>query len=248
MTATAPDHNFETPWNWVLSVALHLLAVLLLLAYGLMERSRLDGEPPQVAMEVVFEHPPQPKASPPPPQPAPEPKAEPPRPEKMAVPPPQLTRARVAEKSASPQAGAKGDAIRVAPDGIAVMMGRQADTPRQHNPNVAELSQSAQDFVLAQVVRMWRFNTLAFKGTNWAFSANLVINRDGTLVGPMNKNAPWNPAAIIQGYDTLKEGTLKQALDSFLLALRMAQPLELPPDDGKGWPRRMTIRFRPGDL
>ncbi len=47
---------------------------------------------------------------------------------------------------------------------------------------------------------------------------------------------------------TLPDGTVRRALESMLLALRMAQPLQLPPDDGKGWPRRMVISFRPGDL
>ncbi|MBI1207578.1 MAG: hypothetical protein GC191_09865 [Azospirillum sp.] len=118
-------------------------------------------------------------------------------------------------------------------------------------PRPGELSQSAQDFILGQIVRRWRFDTRRLRGQKAVLTAGILIQADGTLAGPMHKDAPWNPAAIVPGYDNLlldRDPAHQLAIDSFLRALRQAQPLELPPDDGKGWPRRMVLRFSVDEL
>jgi len=106
-----------------------------------------------------------------------------------------------------------------------------------------DLSQSAQDFLQAQVMRLWHFDPVPLKGKKVVISAVIEINADGTLAGAMNRAAPWNPGAVITGYERMPDGPIRRALESYLLALRMAQPLTLPPDDGKGWPRRMLLRL-----
>lgn len=192
--------------------------------------------PPEQAMEVevVREAPPPPPVmeppAPPPPRPEPTQLASP-----KPVAPPQLVRAPPAEKSAAPKQ---------APLESGISFSNKAKPA----PPPGDLSQSAQDLILAQVLRMWHFDNTAFKGGNDTITMIININRDGTLAETMHKNSPWNPNTVIRGYDQMPDGPVRRALESILLALRTAQPLQLPPDDGKGWPRRMVIRFRPGDL
>lgn len=240
MTATSWRNRTTLNWGLVLSLLLHLAFFIWSLSDRLPD---LTSPPPDHAMEVevVRETPPLPPPPPPPPPKPPEPPPpkppEPPPPQQSARPvaAPQLQRAHIAEQSSAPKPPT--------PD-TGISFQRLTTAP----PKAAELSQSAQDFILAQVLRMWRFDPTPLKGSNLTLYMTIQVGRDGTLDGPMNKNAPWNPAAVIRGYDQMPEGTVKRVLVSMLLALRLSQPLELPPDDGKGWPRRMMIRFRPEDL
>ncbi len=237
MTAASRENRTTLNWGLALSLLLHLVFTIL---------SQFDSLPdvnlhlPEQVMEVevVREKPPPPKAieqsppAPPPQRPEPPPQQQPAKP----VAPPQLQHAPIAEQSSAPKRPAAQD------QGISF---ERRNTPP---PKVGELTQSAQDFILAQVLRMWRFDTSILKGSDLTLSMTILIERDGTLSDTLNKNAPWNPSAVIRGYDQMPDGTIKRSLESMMLALRMAQPLQLPPDDGKGWPRRMIIRFRPGDL
>ena len=239
MTTTYPESRTTLNWGIALSLLLHLAFTIL---------SQLDSLPdfnlrqPEQVMEVeMVREPPPPLPPPPPPKVMEQPPPPPPRPEPAQAPshtpvaPPPLHRARIAEHSSAPKQPPQDQGI-------------SFENRKSAPPKAGELSQSAQDFILAQVLRMWRFDTNPAKGSNLTISMTILVNRDGTLNDAMNKNAKWNPGAVIRGYDQLPDGYVKHALESMLLALRLAQPLELPPDDGKGWPRRMVITFRPGDL
>ncbi|CUW39838.1 putative Periplasmic protein TonB [Magnetospirillum sp. XM-1] len=234
-----------------LSAALHVLIALLLQVEVLPDLFPKERSERSMEVEVVSE-PPRPVK----PQPPPEPPAQPEPPPKTETPPqpsppplqrPQLQSAPLAEKSSTPRPAQRPDP---APHAAQSGPGLSADTGALSRPAQAagNLAQSAQDKVLAQVIAMWHFNSGALRGSDMVLSASLLINRDGTLSGPMHKDAPWNPDAAIKGYSKLPDGTTKRMLETFLLALRMAQPLQLPPDDGKGWPRQMILRFKPGDL
>jgi periplasmic protein TonB len=187
-----------------------------------------------------------------PPKPAP-PKPEPQMAPPPKPPPPQLTRAQVADKSSAPVAGRQASdhsPPAVAGAGPSLSM-RSTATGRAEATAAAAggLSQSAQDFILGQIVRMWHFNFSSPQGKELVIEALIVINADGTLGGGMHKDAPWAPGTIIHGYDQLPPTNFnRQALESFLLAIRLAQPLDLPPDDGKGWPRTMKLHFAFDDL
>lgn len=235
-----------------LSIVLHLL-ITLLLQTGVL--SSLDLSPEERSIEVDLVAAPPPKAPPErpsaPPAPQAEPAVEPQKPASAPLQPlpvqrPQLETAPLAEKSAAPKPGPKAEPTKPAGKGT----GLAVDSGSVSRPAQAagDLSQNAQDMVLSQVIRMWHFDPFALRGTRTVLTATLLVNRDGTLSGPMSKNAPWTPDEVIDGYDKMPDGTNKRMLETFLLALRMAQPLRLPPDDGKPWPRRMVLRFRPGDL
>lgn len=233
-----------------LSALLHLLVTLALQVNDL---SALLPRRAERTMEVeVVPEPARPTPAPQPPPPPPPPEApQPPKAQPAPEPPlplqrPQLQTAPLAEKSTAPHPSPRPEPAKPA----LPAPGLSADSGAFSRPAPAagDLAQSAQDKVLAQVLRMWHFNSATLRGTNTVLSATLVVNRDGTLSGPMHKDAPWNPDVVIKGYSTLPDGTNRRMLETFLLALRMAQPLQLPPDDGKPWPRRMLLRFRPGDL
>lgn len=231
-----------------LSAVLHLLIALVLQAENLTALIP-QREERTMEVEVVAERP---KPAPTPPPQAPEPPPEPPKAQPAPEPPPpplqrpQLQNAPLADKSSAPRPTPRPDPAK---PGMSAP-GLSSDTGSLTRPAQAagDLSQSAQDKVLAQVLRMWHFNSAALRGTDTVLMATLEVNRDGTLSGFMHKDAPWNPDLVIKGYSALPDGTTRRMLETFLLALRMAQPLQLPPDNGKPWPRRMLLRFKPGDL
>ena len=236
MTADSRDNDASLHWGLALSLLLHL-AFSALSQIDSLADLKLHLPEQSMEVELVRETPP-----PPPPQQAEPQEPPPPRPEPTQlakpnpIPPPQLQKAKLAEKSLAPKQP---------PQDSGISFERRAPPPVA----AGDLSQSAQDYVLSQVLKMWHFDTSAAKGSDLTIAMTILVDKDGTLVGTMNKNAPWNPQAVIRGYDQLPaDSYIRRALESMLLALRLAQPLQLPPDDGKGWPRRMVIRFRPGDL
>jgi protein TonB len=242
----------------MLSALMHLLVAIIMLVGDL---SALFPERVERSMEIEVvpepprsEPPPAPKPVPQPVPPPPPPPAPPPEMPKTPPPPepplpiqrPQLQSAPLAEKSVAPRSTARPEPVKAAT--AAPGLSAETGSLSHSAPAAGDLAQSAQDKILAQVVRMWKFNSALLRGTDTVLSATLLVNRDGTLSGPMHKDAPWNPDAVIKGYSTLPDGITRRTLETFLLALRMSQPLQLPPDDGKPWPRRMLLRFKPGDL
>ena len=204
--------------------------------------------------------PPRPK----PPEPA-IPKEEPaPKPETAKSPPPlppppvpQLQRGIVAEHSHSGgQNQEKGDSgePKAKPGPLSTFSLQQAPangTPKAKGggqfgpPGLAPVTQNEHDFILAQVVDKWRFNYSAPEGHDLTLYAVITVNADGTLASPMNRSDPWNPAGIVPGYEQTSL-YVRAAIDSFLLALRLAQSFELPPNGH--WPKKMQIEFRFRDL
>jgi len=253
-----------TRWRLRLRLPTAVLALLISLALHLIAfigvwRLQIDLPPePETERVTIVDLAPLPPSPPPPPPapPSPPPPPSPPQPQKAEPrlkqpppPPPQLTRAPIAKHSSGGKSG--DETARTAPTvGAAARLSiESAGSRKSQAPARGGLSQSAQDFILAQILKMWRFDTASMKGKGVVISAVIEINGDGTLAGPMNRSVPWNPGAVISDYDRLPpESPLRRALEAYLLALRLAQPLTLPPDDGKGWPRRMTLRFSIDDL
>lgn len=114
-------------------------------------------------------------------------------------------------------------------------------------------AQTVPDYILMQIAQHWvidyrnpRYSNIVLRG------AQLVLLPNGMLAPPLGKNDPWNPRAMIANYDDLlapEAAPLRQALETFLQAMRLAQPFRLPPD-GKpnDQPRTFTIYFRLGDI
>ncbi|MTJ82101.1 MAG: hypothetical protein F8N37_13985 [Telmatospirillum sp.] len=266
-TETLPKRP-ETWFRWALILSALLHAALLVL---FLNRDWLFGPPPQIQPEplVVDLVPspvrPQPRPKPPEQKPAeqkppeqkppeqkpPEQKPSQPRPpERMAATAPltrpQLQPGRIAERSSVPHPadrnGAAGTslalALPAAPGGTAPS---KAGKPGISGPEGPALTQSEQDFILAQIMKYWRVDFHAPEARGLTLSGVFFVQADGTLASPVNKDDPWNPEAIVADYGALSRYR-REAVDGFLLAMRLAQPLELPSKTGP-WPRRITINF-----
>lgn len=230
----------------LLSLLLHVGVIIFL---SFMLRAQPE-EPQERAMEVdVIPAPTHTK--PPEPKPA-TPKTETPRPPPPA---PQLQRGTVAEHSSaggqSQKTGPSGETM-VKPTPVAPLSLQRTTTNGSGksggpfgSPALSPVTQTEHDFILAQVIDKWRFNYTAPEGRDLVLYAMITINADGTLGSPMNRADPWNPAGIMPGYAQTSP-YVKAAVDSFLLALRLAQSFELPPDGH--WPKKMQIEFRFRDL
>lgn len=117
-----------------------------------------------------------------------------------------------------------------------------------------EPAQTVPDFILMQIAQHWlidyrnpRYSNLVLRGTK------IVLLPNGMLAPPFGKDDPWNLPAMIANYDELRKipaaAPALQALETFLQAMRLAQPFRLPPD-GKpnNKPRVFEIYFRLGDV
>lgn len=194
---------------------------------------------------------PEPKPEPPKPEPQPKPQVEPPKPAPLMQ--PQLLPGRVAERSAvthrSPRNGADGEtqALALSTPGLSLVPkeDRKRGPAGASGPEGPEVTQSERDFILAQVMKFWRVDFHAPEARGLVLKGTFFLQADGTLMSPVNKADPWNPQAVVDEYDALAAGGYtyrREAIDGFLMALRLAQPFKLPSSQGP-WPKRITIRF-----
>ena len=119
------------------------------------------------------------------------------------------------------------------------------------NEDKEPLTQSERDFLLAQILKYWRFNYSSPEGSNLTLTGHVVVMPDGMLAPPFKQNQPWKPQEAMPQYaEAVRSGNelVRRVLESFYLALRLAQPLLLPPDTGGSWPRRISVSFRFQDL
>lgn len=215
----------------------------------------VEPPPPEAQKPVPKPKPQQPKPKPePPPKPAPQAQPKPePKPEPQPPTQPQLLPGRVAERSQvmrrSPRNGADGETQALALSSSGLSLGpkeeRRKGPPGATGPEGREVTQSEKDFILAQVMRFWRVDFHAPEARGLVLTGTFFLQADGTLMSPVNKADPWNPGAVVADYDALASNGYsyrRDAIDGFLMALRLAQPFKLPPTEGP-WPRRVTFRF-----
>ena len=172
--------------------------------------------------------------------------------------PPQLLQAPVKDRSSTNRRddhnGANGESVAIAMGaGPMLSMSSPLDAARgpegSRGPAGEELSQSEQDFVLSQILPYWKVDTHRPEGKGMVLEAIIEINPDGTFQHPLNYHDPWNPDQVIAGYAEMSRlgySYRRQALEGFLEALRLSQPIKVPP--GGKWPKWMKLRFAFDDL
>ena len=194
-----------------------------------------------------------------PPEKQPEKEPEKQKQERLAKPaPPQLLQAPLREKSSSDRHddhnGANGQNIAIAM-GPGPMLSIRSNEDGSKGPEGSrgpigeELSQNEQDYVLSQILPYWKVDTKRPEGRGMVLEAIIEINSDGTLMYPLGRDDPWNPNGIIGNYAELVRlgySYKREALEGFLLALRLSQPIKVPP--GGKWPKWMKLRFAFDDL
>lgn len=125
-----------------------------------------------------------------------------------------------------------------------------ASVPRGGGDGPAK--QDEKDFLLAQIMPFWLLNYRDSRYQHVVFRGHFTLRADGMLEWPFGKNDPWDPAVMIGDYDRLlarQQEPQRLALESFLRAVRAAQPFRLNPSiDSKAYPRQVAVYFRLGDL
>ncbi|MBL8832233.1 MAG: hypothetical protein JNL71_07565, partial [Rhodospirillales bacterium] len=254
------DDALRMRWPVVVGLLLSLLlhALVGLVWIGLEPRALPEAEV-YVPIELVqIAPPPEPVREPPPPPPAPPPAPPPPPPPPLAPaasappppPPPVIQRETAASAPQSSAPRPASPAARPAPprvpesrDGLlapnerpAPQTGVSAGRTRPAEPAgpVGEkLSQSEVDHLLAQVFRAWLIDYRAPRFKDIVISGNFQLNPDGTLGSPFGLNDPWAPDKMIANYADVQRPDMRDqrtALESFLGAMRQAQPFRRQPD------------------
>ncbi len=220
------------------------------------EKKEAEKEP-EKQPEKQPEKPPE---KPPEKQPEKQPQKQPDKQQALARPlPPQLLQSQIKDKSATDRKdahnGANGEDVAIALLGNGPMIQlltkdeSKAGPEGSRGPIGEELSQTEQDYILSQILPFWKVDTHRPEGKGMVLQAIIEIRADGTLMSPLNRDDPWNPAAVIVGYGDLARlgySYRRESMEGFLLALRLSQPLKLPP--GGKWPKWMRLRFSFDDL
>jgi hypothetical protein len=133
-----------------------------------------------------------------------------------------------------------------------VSAGRARTEPAPSGPVGEKVSQSELDHLLAQVFRAWLIDYRAARFKDIVISGNFQLNPDGTLGAPFGIQDPWAPEKMIANYAELQRPELRDqrtALESFLGAMRQAQPFKRQPDaPPMTAPKVLSFSFRLGDL
>lgn len=245
-----PDRLPRSFWAVLLSLLLHAIVLLVLVNEGLIWTRPIEEEPLTVTVDLQPEPPkPPPEPPKPPPEPA-KPPPEAPKPPEPAKPPPEPPKPPPPRPILQPVPRPPPLQLKPAPlSGKQSIAPLPSEAPGSNVPLGPALTQTEQDFILGQILNYWHIDPHAPDAKGLVLQAMIIIRPDGLLESPMNKNDPWNPAAVISGYEQMRGPAYayqRMAIEAFLLAIRMAQPLSLPP--GGGWPRPMVLRFAFDDL
>lgn len=115
------------------------------------------------------------------------------------------------------------------------------------------MTQSESDFFLSQIVAAWPidFDAPQFRGIH--IFGHYRVLADGMLAPPFGRNDPWDMDAMVDNWDEIAyapgpvAAAYRTAIQTFLRAMRLAQPFAMPPD-AQGYPKILSLNFRVGDL
>ncbi|MBX9635236.1 MAG: hypothetical protein K2X44_09680 [Magnetospirillum sp.] len=231
------DHGYsprKTRWGALgLSLALHILVVLVWLGFPMPER-RHDDEP-AISVELA---PASPRPEPAKPRISDAPLGE----GKGVEPPgdakqiPQLEDGVLAQKSSPAKPKASADPSQQ-PRAEAVVK------PKKPEP----VTRNERDFVLSQVIRHWHppHELAAYDKAD--VQVAVVVDANGYFDEDFDARRPWNPAGVFDGYNALHPQSLqRRSVDAFYQAIRKAQPIRLPPalKAKAPFPVRLDFRFK----
>ncbi|HEX6959187.1 MAG TPA: hypothetical protein VF194_14490 [Ferrovibrio sp.] len=114
-----------------------------------------------------------------------------------------------------------------------------------------EMTQSESDFFLSQIVEAWVIDFRAPQFRNIQIYGNYKVLPNGMLAPPFGKNDPWDMNAMVTNWDEVENtpnaAAFRTAIETFLRAMRLAQPFKMPPN-ADGYPKVLSLNFRLGDL
>lgn len=121
------------------------------------------------------------------------------------------------------------------------------------NRKPGEMTQSESDFFLSQIVQAWVIDFDAPQFRDLVIEGNFRVLPNGMLGPPYGKNDPWDMRVMVRNWQQIERLTGPQAaayrtaIESFMRAMRLVQPLKLPPD-ARGYPKVLSLEFQIGDL
>jgi hypothetical protein len=139
------------------------------------------------------------------------------------------------------------------PPGIVSSSRGSAAAPPPQGPPGEELTQSEIDHLLAQVFAVWIIDYRSPRFANLTIGGAFELRPDGTLSAPFGPYDPWRPDLMIYDYDKLLARPdlreQRSITESFLGALRQAQPFKRQPDAPPlTAPKVLRFGFRLGDI
>ena len=230
------------PWaGLLLSVLLHALVVWGLIGFPGPERTPPEPEalPVDLVTEPEVKAPPKPEPPPEIPTPIPDEKPE------LAPIKPQLTPGRL-EKASTP--GAEKPAAEKSVDRQPGGLGPAPDAEEAQIGKRGEATQTERDVLLAQILPFWRPPS-EIMAADPVMHVRVLLRADGSLGPPFTYTMAWNPAGAIDGYDKIPPNDpRRRSMETFYVALRMAQPLNLPPELKAKAPLWIVLDFRFRDV
>lgn len=130
---------------------------------------------------------------------------------------------------------------------------RQPGSGRAAGQLAEVMTQSESDFFLSQIVQVWVIDFDAPQFKNIQIYGRYMVLPNGMLAPPFGKNDPWDMNRMVDGWDQVvhdprpQAAAFRTALETLLRAMRLAQPLAMPPD-AQGYPKVLTLNFKIGDL
>jgi hypothetical protein len=115
------------------------------------------------------------------------------------------------------------------------------------------MTQSESDFFLSQMVSAWVIDFDAPQFADIRIYGRYRVLPNGMLAPPFGKNDPWDMAAMVENWDKIavdrrpQAAAFRTAIETFLRAVRLAQPMRMPPN-AEGYPKVLELNFRIGDL
>lgn len=162
----------------------------------------------------------------------------------------------------APLVGQSGPATTAAPPKQAERQPPSQDTTgnRQRGaPGVAAgatgaaMTQSESDFFLSQIVSAWVIDFDSPRFADIRIFGRYRVLPDGMLAPPFGKDDPWDMNRMVENWDRIatsprpEAAAYRTAVETFLRAMRLAQPLKMPPN-AEGYPKVLELNFRVGDL
>ncbi|MBM3540122.1 MAG: hypothetical protein FJX55_20130 [Alphaproteobacteria bacterium] len=186
-------------------------------------------------------------------------------------PPPQLSEAPIAERSMPPPAPRSSpQPARPRADSPPTVSPGQRSTaalpPRESGestpleagrirpggtPPEAIASQTVQDVILKQIARHWIIDVRGSTYRDVVLSVRFKLLPDGMLAPPFGRNDPWDLRVMVRDYEVMmkpENRLIRTTIETFLQAMRYAQPFHLPPDGQATEARVLPLSFRLGDL
>ena len=249
------------PWTMLISVLLHVGLVLILWTQVIWPQ--LPEQPQAISVDIVPDAPKRKPPPPPPPEPEQPPKPQEQQPQQRSDPKPEV-------RPVAPIQFEKGKLGKTSKSGK-LEADRDSDSPQQEYPRLVEsprapptepmsmtrgqkrlidpgiATQNERDLLLTQILARWK-RPMADFPEGVVVQLRVRVLADGYLADPFDGRARYAPQTAIVGFAQMRPDDLRAViLETLYLAIRVAQPLTLPPELRAKAPFETVLDFNLSD-